>query len=122
LIGLLAEFDKTLYVSKDFADGANNFTQKAFMGSNYHVIPEMDETVEGYSGVSGIAAALDFSVHDWGGYMFQNGALQAVATVPVSDFGRTEGGLDLSGASSLVFRAKGENGGERVEFFMGGMG
>jgi hypothetical protein len=118
----LASLDTTLYVYRDSADGLNTFTQKAWMGSNYRNIPAMDEAAEAYSGISGIAAELDLTNHSWGGYMFLNGSLAAGQTQPVSDFGTTDCGLDLSGATRLVFYAKGETGEERVEFFMGGMG
>jgi len=118
----LAALDNTLYVYKDFADGVNNFTQKAWMGDSNLNIPAMNEAAEGYDGTTGIAAELDLSKHLWGGYMFLNGSLAAGSTVPVPDFGKTDCGIDLTGAVKLVFFAKGETGREKVEFFMGGMG
>ncbi|MCL2548925.1 MAG: hypothetical protein FWE76_07175, partial [Symbiobacteriaceae bacterium] len=122
LTNRIAQMDDILHVYTDFSDGRNNFTQKAWMGSSYSNIPAMDEAAPGYSGVSGIAAELDLSRHSWGGYMFVNGALKPGATQPDADFGAHDAGLDLSGATSLVFYAKGETGKERVEFFMGGLG
>jgi hypothetical protein len=92
------------------------------MGSNYSNIPAMREDAEGYEGISGVACEIDLSRHSWGGYMFLNGVLAAGQTDPAADFGEHDAGLDLSGASALTFFAKGENGGERVEFFMGGLG
>jgi hypothetical protein len=118
----LAALDKTLYVYRDFADGLNTFTQKAWMGSNSSNVPAMDEAAGAYSGISSIAAELDLTNHSWGGYMFLNGSLAAGHTQPVADFGQTDCGLDLSGATKLAFYAKGETGKEQVEFFMGGMG
>jgi len=118
----LAALDHTLYVYKDFADGANNFTQKAWIGDSYENIPGMNEATAGCDGTSGIAAELDLTKHLWGGYMFLNGSLAAGSSAPVPDFGKTDCGVDLTGAAKLVFRAKGETGRERVEFFMGGMG
>jgi hypothetical protein len=123
LVSRLAELDKNLYVYRDFADGFNNFTQKAWMGDNAANVPKMNEAATpGYAGVSGLAAEIDFRRHSWGGYMFLNGSLKAGETQPDPDFGKTECGLDLTGASRLVFYAKGETGKEKVEFFMGGMG
>ncbi|MDR3053769.1 MAG: hypothetical protein LBU48_07910 [Coriobacteriales bacterium] len=122
LANRVAEFDRTLYVYKDFSDGANNFTQRAWMGSSTENIPQMDEAAPGYSGVSGISAELDFSEHSWGGFLLTNGVLKTGSTDPQVDFGTVDAGLDLTGAQSLSFYAKGETGGERVEFFMGALG
>jgi hypothetical protein len=103
----LKEFDRVLlYVYKDFADGMNNFTQKAWIGDSSAEIPGMDEAAQGFSGISGIAAELDLSKHSWGGYIF----------------GNSDAALDLTGAAKLIFYAKGETGKEHVEFFMGGLG
>jgi hypothetical protein len=118
----LAEYDRTLYVYEDFASGANYYTQKAWMGSSYNNVPAMDEAAEGYSGISGIACEIDLTKHNWGGYMFVNGVLSEGQNEPIADFGEHEAGLDLTGATKLTFYAKGERGGERVEFFMGGLG
>ncbi len=118
----LQAHDSVLYVYKDFVDGANHYTQKAWMGSNSGNVPAMREDAEGYSGISGIACEIDLSRHSWGGYMFINGILPEGQTDPVHDFGGHDAGLDLTGASLLAFYAKGESGGERVEFFMGGLG
>jgi hypothetical protein len=118
----LKEFDQTLYVYKDYLDGSNNFTQKAWMGDSYDKIPAMSEDAEGRSGSTGILAEINFEDHNWGGYMFINGILKAGKTVPALDFGDTDAGLNLTGADKLVFYARGENGGERVEFFLGGLG
>ena len=122
LVSRLREADAALYVYKEFADGANHFTQKDWAGNNYEDIPEMKEDVAGYESLTGIRAKIDFQRHDWGGYMFVNGYLAPGETEPAADFGEHDAGLDLSGASKLVFYAKGEKGGERVEFFLGGLG
>ncbi|MCL2497136.1 MAG: hypothetical protein FWF06_00815, partial [Symbiobacteriaceae bacterium] len=58
----------------------------------------------------------------WGGYMFLNGWLPAGATEPLAHFGEVDAALDLRGATHLVFHARGEEGGETVEFFLGGLG
>ena len=118
----LAEEDDTLWVYRDFADGMNCFTQKAWMGNSLDNIPEMDEAAQAYSGITGIMARLDLRQHLWGGYMFLNGTLAAGATDPQSDFGSTDAGMNLTGATKLVFYAKGAIGAEGVEFFMGGLG
>jgi hypothetical protein len=58
---------------------------------------------------------------DFGGFYFQNGIL--VGTAPVPNFGDTpNAGVDLTGATSLSFWARGEVGGEQLEFFVAGVG
>jgi hypothetical protein len=113
LAGQLAAQDNILWVYRDYADGLNQFNQRVWFGDNGIGIPAMDEAAAGHSGISGIAAELDLSQHAWGGYMFVNG---------VSPVDNADAGLNLSGAEKLVFYARGENGGERVEFFIGGLG
>jgi len=122
LADVLADYDKRLYVYKDFSDGVNNFTQKAWVGMNYNNVPPMVETAQGYESHTGIAISLHFMQHKWGGYMFINGVLPAAATIPYNSMGEHDAGLDLSGASKLIFYARGETGEEQVEFFMAGLG
>lgn len=122
LAARVAENDSLLYVYKDFADGLNHFTQKAWMGSDLSDIPPMNEHAEGTVGVSGIMAELDLGRHSWGGYMFLNGTLAAGGSEPACDFGDADAGLDLTGATRLTFYARGETGQETVEFFAGGLG
>jgi hypothetical protein len=52
----------------------------------------------------------------------QNGVLDGAAVAPTCSFGSVPTGLDLTGASALCFRGRGRDGGEVVEFFVGGMG
>ena len=60
---------------------------------------------------------------NFGGYYFQNGILEANAGAPQPNFGQTpNAGLNLDGAQYLTFYARGRRGGERVKFFMGGVG
>jgi len=41
---------------------------------------------------------------------------------PENNWGALPGGYDLTGATSLTFWVRGENGGEKVKFFVGGIG
>lgn len=122
IAGRVDEATNRLYVYKDFADGLNNYTQKAFVGNHYDSPPAMDEKAAPYEGISSIRAQIDLTQFTWGGYMFVNGVLEAGSTKPELSFGEMPAGLDLSGADKLVFYAKGEKGGERVEFFLAGLG
>ncbi len=67
----------------------------------------------------------------YGGFYFLNGILISNAPLPYFGSNQVDGtsiavsnftGLDLSGAQQLTFWARGENGGEKIEFFMGGVG
>lgn len=63
------------------------------------------------------------SATDFGGFYFQNGVLLAGDRQPRLNFGETKNaGINLSGAESLTFWARGHKGGERVELFLGGVG
>ena len=59
----------------------------------------------------------------WGGWYFQNGVLLGTDTQPRCNWGIDgNAGVDLTGATSVTFWARGEQGGERIEFFVGGVG
>ena len=126
LNGSLDESRACLYVYRDFGDTENHFTQKAKMfGRNGELVKNMDENWQGdpYSGRSCIRCEIDTEGKDWGGWLFLNGYLPAGETVPrLNDGGQEHAGLDLTGATELRFFARGENGGETVEFFTAGFG
>ena len=115
-----------VYVYKDFADSENHFTQKAKMwGKDRSLVHDMDENwrENPHSGFSCIRCEQTVVSGDWGGWLFLNGMLPEGSTVPVINDGKTkEQGLDMSGAQELRFWARGENGGENVEFFTCGFG
>ncbi|MDR1440915.1 MAG: hypothetical protein LBJ02_00730 [Bifidobacteriaceae bacterium] len=111
-----------LWVYLDREDGLNHFRERSFMGDNYDSVPEMDEAAEAHSGTSGIAAELDTAAHTWGGYMFLNGSPEAESDAGEANGSGTPAGVDLTGAEKLTFYAKGESGGEQVEFFTAGFG
>ena len=121
----LSESDGELYVYKNFASSVNHYTQKAkIFGQFGGNVRDMDEnwTEDAVSG-SSIRCEQDTVLSDWGGWMFLNGYLPAGETVPRLNDGLTDDqGLDLSGADSLRFFARGEQGGEKVEFFTAGFG
>lgn len=115
-----------LYVYKDFADSENHFTQKAKMwGKDGELVRDMNENWRDnpHSGFSCIRCEQVVTLQDWGGWLFLNGMLPEGSTTPVLNDGKTrEQGLDLSGAQELRFWARGEEGGEHVEFFTCGFG
>jgi hypothetical protein len=92
------------------------------MGDTNADVPPMNEAAGGYSG-TGIVATLDLSDHLWGGYMIINGTFAAGESLtPYNNLGEWDAGLDLTGARKPVFYARGDQGGERVEFFLAGLG
>ena len=105
----MSAFDHRKYVYRDFCDGANIFNERAFRGDNYNKIPKMEENAAGYKSLFGIKARLNLSDNAWGCYEFILG-----------DKSGEPAGIDLTGASKLVFWAKGEKGTERVGFSFGG--
>ena len=121
----LSESDGELYIYKNFASSVNHYTQKAKIfgqfGVNVHDLNE-NWTQDAVSG-SAIRCEQDTVLGDWGGWMFLNGRLPEGETVPLLNDGQTaDQGLDLSNAEELRFYAKGEQGGEKVEFFTAGFG
>ena len=126
LKGALNESRSCLYVYRDFGVTENHFTQKAKMfGSNGELVKNMDENWKSdpYAGRSCIRCEIGTEGKDWGGWMFLNGYLPAGETVPrLNDGKQKDAGMDLAGAKELRFFAKGESGGETVEFFTAGFG
>lgn len=115
-----------VYVYRDFSDTENHFTQKALMaGYDPGLVHDMDENwqEDPYSGDSCIRCEQVTVLGDWGGWLFLNGCLPAGSSVPELNDGSEDGqGMDLRGARRLRFFAKGEAGGETVEFFTCGFG
>lgn len=126
LQGALDDMQRRVYVYRDFGDTLNHFTQKAKMfGVDERLVLDMDENWREapHSGSSCIRCQQITLPGDWGGWLFLNGYLPAGETVPQLNDGAMDGqGLDLTGATSLTFWARGAHGGETVEFFTCGFG
>ena len=126
LSGALEAMGRNVYVYRDFGDTENHFTQKAKMaGVDDRLVLDMNENwrENSHGGESCIRCEQVVSAADWGGWLFLNGWLAEGETVPRLNDGKTDGqGLDLAGAQALSFWARGERGGERVEFFTCGFG
>lgn len=126
LISGLNRYRESVYVYRDFAQTENNFTQKMMIwGNNRSLVKNMDENwaTDPYAGSSCIRCRVDTRGNDWGGWMFINGYLPEGETQPkLNDGSQPNAGLDLTGATELSFYARGEQGGETVEFFTLGYG
>jgi hypothetical protein len=111
-------------VFDEAGDGSGAFTQRAFMGAPEGTVPpdSLREDAPGHTGDTAIEARVDLTQYDWAGYMFLTGALPAGETTPVADFGMHDAGHDLTGATRLTWWARGEQGGETVEFGTAGLG
>ena len=122
----LLKEQQQLYIYKDFADTENNYTQKAkIFGINGENVRDLNENWRDnpHSGFSCIRCEQMVMNGDWGGWLFMNGMLSEDGITAVLNDGKTdEQGLNLSGAQELRFFARGENGGEKVEFFTCGFG
>jgi len=78
--------------------------------------------VDPRAGATAIQCEFDATV-PFAGFYLQNGVLPGGATAPIPNFGEVPGaGIDLRGAAALTFWARGAEGGEVIEFFMGGVG
>ena len=126
LLDRLNHYRESVYVYRDFAMTENNFTQKAkIWGKNADLVKDLNEnwTTDPYQGGSCIRCDISTRGTDWGGWMFLNGYLPAGETEAKLNTGaQPDAGLDLEGATQLSFYAKGEQGGETVEFFTLGFG
>lgn len=126
LTDMMREERQTLYVYRDFGMTENHFTQKAKMaGYDASLVKDMDENwrTNPYAGRSCIRCTQTTARNDWGGWLFLNGYLPDGEVVPRLNDGGTDGqGLNLTGAEELRFFARGETGGETVEFFTLGFG
>ncbi len=122
---LWAENEK-VWVYRDFGDTENHFTQKALMaGRDAALVHNMDEnwTDNPCEGSSCIRCEQILREGDWGGWLFLNGWLPDGSDTPQLNDGSMPGqGLDLTGAERLSFWARGEKGGEKVEFLTCGFG
>lgn len=74
-----------------------------------------------HSGATAIRC--EFTDSNFAGFIFMNGHLPPNAAAPQLNFGSVRNaGIDLTGATTLSFWARGESGDEIVDFFMGGVG
>ncbi len=120
----LAQYSRCIYVYKDFGDSENHFTQRMLMsGKDASLVHPMDDHWQQnpHSGDSCIRCEIVTKPEDWGGWLFVNGYLPEGSSEPrINNADAPNQGMNLTGASVLRFWARGEKGGEMVEFLVGG--
>ena len=125
-IGYLAnvqdQYHGAFDVYRDADAAGNHFATRVMVGS----APPMEERFydSANCGLTCIKATFVASSSDvWGGWYFMNGILEGSDNAPKPNWGTyPNAGVDLRGAKTLSFRARGATGGERVEFFAFGIG
>lgn len=127
LAAVMDRFHLHIDVYSDAFAAGNHFLARGRMSSpgDEQGVPPMDEawTSGPAQGSTAIRARFEARGDNWGGWYFLSGVLRPGETAPRPDFGNEPGaGIDLRGASRLSFQARGERGGERVEFFCLGAG
>jgi hypothetical protein len=122
---VMDEYHNRFPVYDDVSSGGNHFHAWAKIpDENAAVDINGSSTDSPHSGATAIRAELhDTTGTNFGGFYFLNGLLPPGATAPVLNFGTTpNAGIDLTGATALTFWARGQQGGETISFFMGGVG
>jgi hypothetical protein len=121
------QYYQTFYVYADADAAGNHFLARARVSGDgeEQTIPPMNEHYRQhcYQGDTCIQAAFNATGHNWGGWYFMNGVMSAGATEPTPNWGDVaNAGVDLSNAKQLSFWARGETGGEVLEFIALGLG
>lgn len=103
------------YVYKDGGSKVNHYVPSGFTG-DYGAI-KMDEKCKDNPKSGDTCLKFTYTGEptqslNWAGVFFQN---------PANNWGTIDGGYDLTGAKKLTFFARGEKGGEVVEFKFGGI-
>jgi hypothetical protein len=114
-----------VYTTADAA--GNHFAARGAFASlgGLGLLPAMDEISSNAPclGITCITASINFAGSNFGGWYFMNGLLGPTDRLAQPNWGtQPNAGYDLTGAAALRFRARGVNGGEKVEFFVFGVG
>jgi len=88
------------------------YIPSGYMGTTAAIKMNPACTVQPHSGKTCLQADYTY-IDNWGGVVWQN---------PVNDWGKLPGGYDLTGAKTLSFWARGDQGGEVVTFLYGLLG
>jgi hypothetical protein len=124
LARVMDQYHDRFPVYDDVSSAGNHFHGLTkFPTGNALVTINGSYSLEKHSGATAIRCTFTPGGANFGGFNFQNGVLLNGATAPVPNFGtEPNAGYDLTGATTLTFWARGAQGGETVDFFMGGVG
>lgn len=113
LYDIMDKHHESFDVYSDQDAGGNHFFPSGWMGDISAISFDSNWTSNPHSGTSCIKVSFTAKGDNWTGIYWQD---------PENNWGdNSNGGYDLSGAVKLTFWARGEEGGETVEFFVGGI-
>lgn len=122
---VMDQFHDRVIVYSDVSAAGNHFLAFAKIpGANSAASINGSFANSPHSGATSIRCEFRNTTGDnFAGFYFLNGILPSGAFAPQLNFGTVpNAGINLTSATALTFWARGENGGERIEFFMGGVG
>lgn len=114
LYGVMDRCHDNFYVYANHDDGCNHFYPSGLMGDHNSISFNTSWSANCHSGDSCIRVSFIAKGNNFAGLYWLE---------PENNWGNVpSGGYDLTGATRIIFWAKGENGGEKVKFFAGGVG
>ena len=121
---VMDQYHDRIPVYDDVSSPGNRFHAPAVIPAGAAVSMNGSYTGNPHSGATAIRFKFeDVDGANAGGFYLLNGVLPPGATAPLLNFGTVpNAGVNLSGARKLRFWVRGEEGGEKIEFFMGGVG
>lgn len=124
---VMDRFNRTFNVYTDLGAAGNHFAARCAIADNSNIsgIAFNEAWTENcHSGNTCIKNTfVAVNKYYWGGWYFNNGVLLEGDTEPKCNWGDDpDAGFNLSGATMITFWARGEKGGEKIEFFAGGIG
>jgi hypothetical protein len=116
-------YHRRFYVYEDVSSAGNHFHAWARFFSGNGTATMNGSWSENALGATSIRCEFQGAALDFAGFALLNGLLEGNDRAPRYNFGTAlQAGLNLTGATTLKFKARGERGGEVVTFFMGGVG
>lgn len=124
LASVMDQYHNRYPVYDDISSGGNHFNTPQFFPVNSPATFKGDYTNNPHSGATAIQAKFLIQPGEpYGGVIYQNGVLPDGAQSPLMNLGTIpDAGIDLTGATKLTFWARGDIGGEIIDFFTGGVG
>lgn len=123
---MMDRFHTNFSVFIDGNSAGNNFNAlgfNGFQGDTNKVTMNCYWNTDPHSGLDCLKVTVQPLSGSFGGYYFLNGTLSGTETSPSLNWGSgTNAGINLTGATKLTFWAKGQNGGENIQFFALGSG